>query len=148
MIMKIYSTKDGENVINKRLNFLDEFTIRLKNETDMYSPTIILNDRNINNLLLSNYCYLDEFNRYYFIRSIENQSLNLWVLNLECDVLESFKDEILNSHGEVDRAMEESFYDGGLLNESRKEIDIVESDVEVKFSNNIMLVMFGVNSDV
>lgn len=140
MKIKLYRTNDSDNVINKQLEMIYEFNIRLKSDVDIVNPVIILNDKNKMNFNECNYCYLEDFNRYYFIRSIENRNNNLWALYLECDVLESFKDDILTSTAKITRNLRENEYIQTSLNvEVRKEIDIYKSDVELEKKPEIIL---------
>ena len=41
-----------------------------------------------------NYCYIPEFNRYYFIREIVSLRTSIWELHLHVDVLMSFRNSI------------------------------------------------------
>lgn len=51
-----------------------------------------------------NYAYIPLFNRYYYITKIEVQYENLITIYFHCDVLASFKDEILANSGYVDNS--------------------------------------------
>lgn len=58
------------------------------------SPSSIINPRfELNQYLDVNYCYVAEFNRYYFINEIRYEN-PLWVYSCNVDVLASFKNEI------------------------------------------------------
>lgn len=78
-------------------------TVELKDVTNLYNPTLIISaDRftdgsgNIINPMKYGYCHIDNFNRYYFIRSW-SWILGRWECDLEVDVLASFKTEIGNT---------------------------------------------------
>ena len=45
-----------------------------------------------------NYCYVQEFERYYYITDIIQQSEYIWVLTCEIDVLATFRTQILNTN--------------------------------------------------
>ena len=58
------------------------------------SPSSIINPRfELNQYLDVNYCYVAEFNRYYFINEIRYEN-PLWIYSCNVDVLASFKTEI------------------------------------------------------
>ena len=50
-----------------------------------------------------NYCYIGEFNRFYYITDNIIQTGTIQELSLKCDVLQSFKDEILSCRAIVER---------------------------------------------
>ena len=51
-----------------------------------------------------NYCYIPAWNRYYFIEDITCLNTFLYKVTLKCDVLMSFRNDILDIYGVVDRA--------------------------------------------
>ena len=71
----------------------------MKNDFNVLNPQIVIERDNV--LYQSNYAYIPAFNRYYFITSIENLSMKLIMINFHVDVLESFKDDILEAKGYV-----------------------------------------------
>ena len=138
MILKLYNTSDSNNTIGKTLIDEETFNITFKGTFDIMNPIVLLKS---NAPILKNYAYIPEFNRYYFIISIQILPNKIYELFLECDVLESFKDDILASKGLVTRASEgNKFFDGGLNSEVRKEVEIHESVLETDYGNSIILV--------
>ena len=61
---------------------------------DLYNPTLIIKS---NNVISSNYLYIPNFNRYYFIVNKNLDKAGITIINCECDVLMSFKSSILSS---------------------------------------------------
>ena len=144
MEIVLYSTTDGENVINKDLDEKYRFNIKMKKDTDIITPTIILNDKSMMDFNSCNYCYIEEFNRYYFIRTVENLSNHIWALVMECDVLESFKNDILNSDAEINRRIKEGdYFSTNMKVETIREIDVYKSDVTLVNEKNIILSTIG-----
>ncbi len=84
-------------------------SIELKDATNLFTPTIVLstnlfmNGSTIKNPMEYNYCYIQDFNRYYFVRSW-SWILGRWECSLEVDVLASFKTQIGDSTQYVLRA--------------------------------------------
>lgn len=95
----LYSIKDAKNVINKTLDNGTDYNIRLKDATTIDDCIIEIHTNN--NIVNSNYCYIPLFSRYYFINDIEIFPNNVYRLHLHIDVLESYKDDILNSTGVI-----------------------------------------------
>lgn len=143
MNLSLYISNDAENVINKVLTFKHETAIKLKETVNISSPIIVLSEIEGVDLLQCNYCFLSKFERYYFIRDIE-VSKSVYVLYLECDVLESFKNDILNSECEYSRIVEQGdFMNFSTVDDVRKEIDIYSNDIELNLSKNIILSTIG-----
>lgn len=134
MKLKLYQVIDADNVINKTLpdNPL-ELTIRLKRDTDIVNPMIILSAQEDINFKDYNYAYIEELHRYYYINSVTNLNNIHWQLFLSCDVLETYKDEIFNSHALFRRQLKHGDY----LNTGSFDTSIIES-IETHKSNIIL----------
>lgn len=89
----LYSINDGDNVINKNLINGVTVPINLKQGFDIINPDIVLNG----DYRGFNYAHIPSLNRFYFINNIEQLNLHLVKLNMTCDVLETYKADILNS---------------------------------------------------
>ena len=50
-----------------------------------------------------NYCYIPIFNRFYYVKDIQINGADIVTVPMEVDVLQSFKDEILESDALIDR---------------------------------------------
>jgi len=101
MDITFYKTKSETNKINKTLSDALTITGSIKDNTNIVSPTIKVQYNA--NLLTSNYCYIPVFNRYYFVNSVEIDG-DILVIALSCDVLMSFKNDILGSKVRVIRS--------------------------------------------
>src|SRR5699024_3017544 len=110
MELLFYHTDDDENVIGKVFTMTESIQIRLKSDVDVVSPVIRLKMDYVENLYNYNYAKIKEFGRYYFIRSIVNINRDVWEVRLECDVLESYKDDILKSDVRISRGIESGDY--------------------------------------
>lgn len=130
MLMKMYDTKSSNNVINKVLENEQSFDIKFKDKTDIVNPVVILHSAT---LILSNYAYIPDFNRYYFVDKIELFPNSVYHITLRCDVLESFKDEILASSGFINQQSQNvnRYYNSNYQSEVRKEVDLYKSDVTI-----------------
>lgn len=92
--IKLYTTSDENNKLNKTLS--NELTINavLKTENEILMPILDLSIAYVD-IKNMNYVYIPIFNRYYFITSMKIINNNIVRINLKCDVLMSHKDEIL-----------------------------------------------------
>lgn len=96
-MIQFYQVTTGHNVIGKTTNKKAMYTIDtpLKQDTNRLNPSILIySDLSLE---IMNYCYIDEFSRYYFIDKIEQVRKNLYRIHCKVDVLESYKLEILNA---------------------------------------------------
>lgn len=134
MNLKLYQVTDADNVINKTLpdNPL-ELTIRLKKDTDIINPMLILSAQEDIDYNDYNYAYIAELKRFYFIDSVTNLNNTRWQFYLSCDVLETYKDEILASHAKFKR----SIRTGDYIDTSDFDTSIVDS-IEVHKSSVIL----------
>lgn len=92
------------NRVNKT-DYLTEQTRvsgNLRDISDVTNPSITFECAD-DKILKSNYVYIPAFNRYYFINSITSVRTNLWRVNLHCDVLYSFRNDVLQIKAIIDR---------------------------------------------
>ena len=90
MNISLYKTNSEKNVVYKTLtNEVSFADVTFKNPTEILNPVITLST-NID-VEAYNYCYIPEFNRYYYISNIVSVVNGLWTINLSVDVLMSFK---------------------------------------------------------
>ena len=76
------------------LTSIETLTGTLREPSSIINPSITIQRTNVPNY---NYAYIAQFNRYYFIapNGITSVGKNLWKIDLQCDVLMSFKTGIL-----------------------------------------------------
>lgn len=75
----------------------------LRGSTSVKTPVINIEGTNIP---FYNYAYIDEFDRYYYITDVKSVRNNIWEVSFLCDVLMSFKNDILNAHALVDNSQD------------------------------------------
>ena len=93
MHITLLRNNSEKNKLNKSLSDAITLTGTLKDETSIINPVVLMELSNPSNY---NYAYIPEFNRYYFINDIVSVKNGLWRISLTVDVLESFKDSIMN----------------------------------------------------
>lgn len=96
-----YTNNSDSNELNKNINLVTELNCNVNRDNlDILSPILFLSYFDIKELNI-NYCYIEELNRYYFINSYTIEKNNLIKIQLETDVLMTFKNNILLSSGIV-----------------------------------------------
>lgn len=136
MLIKLYDCTDSYNTINKTLTGEVERDIRLKDKVNIINPVITLKSSSIIN---KNYCFIPSFNRYYFIQDVIILNNDIQEIYLKCDVLESFKSDLLNSEGVVSMSATDNYLSDGATSEERKIIDIYEGE-PVDYKDNVVLI--------
>ena len=118
MILNLYKTNESDNDINKTINNKLTININCKRAINVISPRLIIRDTQAININAFNYCQIDELNRFYFIRSINNMGGNLWEVICECDVLETYKTDIISSRARYYRNIRNGDYYQGTIDTS------------------------------
>lgn len=92
------------NRVNKRDYLTEQIRVagNLRDISDVINPSITFECAD-DKILKSNYVYIPAFNRYYFINSITSVRTNLWRVNLHCDVLYSFRNDVMQIKAIIDR---------------------------------------------
>ena len=146
MILTLYKTESSPNVIGKELTSPLAITINLKASTNVIDPEILLSTRPGVDYFVYNYAHIDSLNRYYFIDNVEVLSGNITRLVLRCDVLETYKDSVLNSNCRYKRIVKSGDYFIEGLNESDKAVITTHlSDVTIQDNvhTNVLTVVEG-----
>jgi len=72
----------------------------LREECSMLTPSIVYQSSDVPTF---NYVYIPIFNRYYYVTSLSSVSKNVWRMELNCDVLMSYKEQIFLLQGVIGR---------------------------------------------
>ena len=116
----IYKTENEKNKLNKTLELVKELDVKLLNNTELLKPYIEVSNITLEELTTSNYMYIPDFNRYYFIDNMELMTSGLVYISGSVDVLMSYKDSINKLRGTVKRA--EKIKNGYILDEHYKSL--------------------------
>ena len=138
MKLILYKTTDPRNKLNKTLTAGKEILINLKRDEPKETPRIKLSNSNLTDNY--NYAYIEVFDRYYFINSITKLNYSLSELELETDLLSTYKDTVLASTGLISHAIQEGDY--RLTNPKtgdNYEMELFESNTELTNNNTILL---------
>ena len=97
MKLEFFHTDDSSNTINKTLTKISEKDIALKSTTDILTPRMVFLAKDFPTTIN----YMKMLDKYYFVdlQFIRNNSLV--IVNSSIDVLETYKDIILNSQADI-----------------------------------------------
>lgn len=145
MQLFLYTINDTENTVNKTLPVPYELDIKLKRETDLTNPSILLSNVVGVNYLDFNYCYIPYLGRYYFIQSIDSVNAKMWRLSCECDVLMTYKADILASNARLRRNIKNGDYLNTSIDSSIiKTVSLYNSNVTIGDEKSLILTTVGV----
>lgn len=91
MKITLYYCMSDDRQINKELSLPLDITGELRQETSISAPVIRVYSADV---LRYNYCYIEDFRRYYYISSINVVSNEIYDVTLSVDVLMSFRGDI------------------------------------------------------
>ena len=134
MIVNLMLSRDEPETLVKQPTSIIEMTGTLRTECSVLDPVILIQiDQERVNITRINYCYIPEFNRYYFIKGMRVMRENLWEIALHVDVLMSYKDFIKELPAVVSRNE-----NSGNMLEDPKVVSYADSLVStVKFPNSL-----------
>lgn len=91
MKLYLYNTHSERNRLEKALEGEIRTTGNFTDEFDLSDPVIMLENANI---MRSNYAYMPEMERYYFIESVDIVRTGMYRVKLHIDVLMTYKAQI------------------------------------------------------
>lgn len=143
MTITLYKNESEKNKINKILTSVASVTGVLRDGSSIINPEIVIE---YNNPTGFNYCYIDSFNRYYFVNNITVISNKLIKLSLKVDVLESFKTSILSQNIIVDKStnkVNNYLHDENLIVNVKTKTDIVNFPAGLLDNGEFILITAG-----
>lgn len=94
-VLRLYNNVSENNALPKQLTLLSKRQVEIKPGTSITEPVFILSGNFAPNEF--NYCHVDTFDRYYFVKDIVALSNDMWEIHARIDVLESFYNEIMQN---------------------------------------------------
>ena len=102
MNLTLYQNNSENNKVTKSITQLYSLTGTLREDCSIINPVIAVENISAANLVKTNYAYISEFGRYYYINNIVCKG-QLFELHMHVDVLQSFGTSILNCSAVVSR---------------------------------------------
>ena len=140
MLLKLYETTEAMNVINKELAVKKEIDIRLRGQPDLINPSILLRGAEYED----GYNYAMFNDRFYFVESVELVSGDLFRLTLRLDVLETYKNDIINSNMRYRRNLKTGDYVASGFDEATTTtVKKINSDKELPAGSTMIMTSVG-----
>ena len=100
MEIKLYKTSSPRKKLVKELTDGITLTGTLRGQSSVMSPSFQVQDIAV---IGYNYCYIPDFERYYYINGINALRANLFELTLGIDVLMTYAEAISNNAAIIDK---------------------------------------------
>lgn len=145
MIIDFYSMSEDRNKIGKTLTVLK--TIKAESnvkDLSLIDTVLFLSTMTVEGVKNYNYLYIHELNRYYFIENVSVTITGLYKLQLHCDLLETYKNDILDSFALINQSGNNNkYYDGGYLSQSNYDVDIYKSNKVFNSAKTLVITTLG-----
>ena len=102
MILKLYKNLSEKNVVDKNITELATITGTLREDCSVINPVIMIEDTAGFDLKFTNYAYIEEFGRFYYINNIVCKG-HLFELNMHVDVLKTHANGIRANEAVISR---------------------------------------------
>ena len=142
-----------ENDCSFPLTWHYQFICLIKEDTSVVNPTMIFGREGFDQFLIDNpsrrrpiYCYIPDFERYYFVRDFRYNKANIEI-DLECDVLATYRTEITNeSHYVLRSASSYNTYLPDTMYPAQADVDLLGTPITSPWeqSFNDGCVSFGI----
>ena len=149
MQINLFNCNAERNRVNKSNHMYNRFVMdgTIKNPTSTINISVEVEKTNPVTPGY-NYMYIEEFNRYYYITDITNLSNNRWRIDGTCDVLMSFKDDIMRTRAIIDKSensLNANLYlnDGSFVMDSRKYNEVKEFPTGFNDNGSYILICAG-----
>lgn len=144
MKLNLYVVNDSDNVINKELTNKVTINISLKRDVDISSPSLILLDGEGIDYSDFNYAEISGLGRFYFVNNVQRLNHKMIQVDLVCDVLETYKADVLASTARFNRAIKTGdYYNANALQSTLKTITKHESNVSIAGQSAMILTSVG-----
>lgn len=100
--LTFYKNLSDPRTIDKNLVTVGTATAAPTETVNLLTPRLVLNFNS--NLLSANYCYISEFNRFYYIRNMEINTAQRLEIGCDVDVLKSHATQIKNCNVIAERS--------------------------------------------
>ena len=103
MDITLMYTESPNNMLVKEYSVIEGFSGTMRAPLSALRPVIDVEISNTLGVMNANYAYIQQFDKFYFIRNKTNVVNNMWRFELEEDVLMTYHVDILSTNGVVER---------------------------------------------
>lgn len=144
MNITLYVQTKDRDIIEKNLTSAQSYVGQARGEISIENPVItIISSVSLINF---NYCFIEEFNRYYFIDSKKLVRNNVWEFTLSEDYLYSWRNMIYTWTVELERAQYDwnlYFKDGEMMCIEGHNLNVLEFPNSLPTTKHNILIVNG-----
>ena len=149
MNINFYKNTSDNNVLNKNITLISTHNIKLKDECNIMTPSILIHGDISNDI---NYAYIEKWGRYYYVRDKKSLNNGIYEINLTVDVLMSFKQKILTLKCIIDKQQDLSninkyYNDGSFIVSSKQFIKTINFHNGFNENGEFILITAGGNNN-
>lgn len=104
MQVTLYRTSDDRKKVTKSLTSISTMTAQATAQCSVLTPRLVLGGDNVVNAINANYCYIDTFARYYFIREHITDTASRIIIDCEYDPLMTYGSQLRATNQLVTRS--------------------------------------------
>lgn len=134
--MELYKVLNQTNELNKTLNNPIAINGVFRSEIDSINVVVEVEINSID----FNYVYIKTLGKYYFLENLTHVNSKIVRLYLHCDVLMTYKDDIMASYGRITQGGNINPYYSSIESESRQVIRRVSFPYTFNSNGNYVLV--------
>lgn len=145
MNINFYKNTSDNNVLNKNITLISTHNIKLKDECNIMTPSILIHGDISNDI---NYAYIEKWGRYYYVRDKKSLNNGIYEVNLTVDVLMSHKNKILESDGIIyhsENLKNDYIPSENYTNDIREKTRVINFSGGFKDSPEFVLITAGAN---
>lgn len=125
MDITFFQNKSDAKCITKDITYIKSVSGKLTDDTEVTTPSLLINGLYVEDVLpIANYAYITDWKRYYYVQGVEYHYNGFCRVDLVCDVLMSFRSEILESIGHFTRSTMYNPYAQTYDIEDKRDIDV------------------------
>lgn len=138
MLIKMYTVSDAANVINKTLGASFDVEVTLRKDFNIFSPELVLLVTHAQAMAF-NYIAMPELERFYFVDRVDSVNSRLYRFMLSCDVLETYKAQIMAAEGKFERDIAAGDYGNVTAESGVYDFTDIKSDVTFEQGSSILV---------
>nr|CAI8715941.1 putative tail knob protein [Acinetobacter phage Phanie] len=144
MLLHLGVVKNPDNYLKRDYEIKATVDIRLKRDVDIVNPMIMLMEIEGIDFHEIGYAHIPDLARFYFVTGVELVHNKIYQLSLECDVLNTYRQNIKDAEATYTRSIKQGDYIQSQLDVSElKTITSKDSGVELGDNETLILTTVG-----